>query len=68
MFGGLQASGAVRLRTNDVFLLDLAAGAPCWQYISGSTLPSGSNVAGQVRVRPPSSSNRAGNRNIYTAG
>nr|AML77348.1 putative LOV domain-containing protein [Tetraselmis chuii] len=48
MFGGLQASGAVRLRTNDVFLLDLAAGAPCWQYISGSTLPSGSNVAGQA--------------------
>mmetsp|Transcript_12979 Transcript_12979/g.32838 ORF Transcript_12979/g.32838 Transcript_12979/m.32838 type:complete len:885 (+) Transcript_12979:456-3110(+) len=48
MFGGLQSSGSVRLRTNDIFLLDLAAGAPCWQYVSGSTLPSGSALAGQA--------------------
>uniref|UniRef100_A0A061S0T0 Clock-associated PAS protein ZTL n=1 Tax=Tetraselmis sp. GSL018 TaxID=582737 RepID=A0A061S0T0_9CHLO len=47
MFGGLQSNGSIRLRTNDVFLLDLEAVKPSWQYLSGSTLPAGRCLSGQ---------------------
>lgn len=49
MFGGLQSSGSIRLHTNDIFLLDLAASRPSWQYLSGGTHPAGSSVEGEVK-------------------
>nr|AML79294.1 putative LOV domain-containing protein [Cymbomonas sp. BC-2016] len=44
MFGGLASTGAVRLRSNDLFTLNLST--PSWKYVSGSTLPSGATQAG----------------------
>eukprot|EP00239_Pterosperma_sp_CCMP1384_P003803 CAMPEP_0197855174 /NCGR_PEP_ID=MMETSP1438-20131217/26113_1 /TAXON_ID=1461541 /ORGANISM="Pterosperma sp., Strain CCMP1384" /LENGTH=775 /DNA_ID=CAMNT_0043470179 /DNA_START=503 /DNA_END=2829 /DNA_ORIENTATION=- len=56
MFGGLASAGPVRLRSNDCFTLRNFSAKPSddqpptWQYISGSTLPSGAETHGT----PPS--------------
>ncbi|EAZ21757.1 hypothetical protein OsJ_05393 [Oryza sativa Japonica Group] len=50
MFGGLAKSGPLRLRSNDVFTLDLSENKPCWRCITGSGMPGASNPAG---VGPP---------------
>lgn len=46
MFGGLAKSGPLRLRSSDVFTIDLSEDAPNWKYITGSTLPGGATPAG----------------------
>ncbi|CAM6101089.1 unnamed protein product [Calypogeia fissa] len=46
MFGGLAKSGPLRLRSSDVFTIDLSEEAPNWKYITGSTLPGGATPAG----------------------
>ncbi|GJM90215.1 hypothetical protein PR202_ga06473 [Eleusine coracana subsp. coracana] len=50
MFGGLAKSGPLRLRSNDVFTLDLSEDKPCWRCITGSGMPGACNPAG---VGPP---------------
>ncbi|KAG8058125.1 hypothetical protein GUJ93_ZPchr0002g22951 [Zizania palustris] len=50
MFGGLAKSGPLRLRSNDVFTLDLSENEPCWRCITGSGMPGAGNPAG---VGPP---------------
>jgi clock-associated PAS protein ZTL len=50
MFGGLAKSGPLRLRSNDVFTLDLSEDKPCWRCITGSGMPGAGNPAG---VGPP---------------
>nr|AML78247.1 putative LOV domain-containing protein [Isoetes tegetiformans] len=46
MFGGLAKSGPLRLRSSDVFTIDLAEEHPIWKYVTGSTLPGGSSISG----------------------
>ncbi|KAJ6837159.1 adagio-like protein 1 [Iris pallida] len=50
MFGGLAKSGPLRLRSSDVFTLDLSEEEPCWRYVTGSGMPGAGNPAG---VGPP---------------
>jgi clock-associated PAS protein ZTL len=50
MFGGLAKSGSLRLRSNDVFTLDISEEKPCWRCITGSGMPGAGNPAG---VGPP---------------
>jgi len=50
MFGGLAKSGPLRLRSSDVFTLDLSEDKPCWRSITGSGMPGAGNPAG---VGPP---------------
>lgn len=50
MFGGLAKSGPLRLRSSDVFTLDLSDEKPCWRCITGSRMPGAGNPAG---VGPP---------------
>ncbi|TVU33442.1 hypothetical protein EJB05_25259 [Eragrostis curvula] len=50
MFGGLAKSGPLRLRSNDVFTMDLSEDKPCWRCITGSGMPGAGNPAG---VGPP---------------
>nr|AML78596.1 putative LOV domain-containing protein [Takakia lepidozioides] len=46
MFGGLAKSGPLRLRSSDVFTIDLSEDVPKWKYVTGSTLPGGATPAG----------------------
>ncbi|BBN05584.1 protein MpFKF [Marchantia polymorpha subsp. ruderalis] len=46
MFGGLAKSGPLRLRSSDVFTIDLSEEQPKWKYVTGSTLPGGAAPAG----------------------
>nr|AML77912.1 putative LOV domain-containing protein [Lomandra longifolia] len=48
MFGGLAKSGPLRLRSSDVFTLDLSEDDPCWRYVTGSGMPGAGNPAGIV--------------------
>ncbi|KAJ1698269.1 hypothetical protein LUZ63_006781 [Rhynchospora breviuscula] len=50
MFGGLAKSGPLRLRSSDVFTMDLSEDEPCWRCITGSGMPGAGNPAG---VGPP---------------
>lgn len=50
MFGGLAKSGPLRLRSSDVFTLDLSEDEPCWRCITGSGMPGAGNPAG---IAPP---------------
>lgn len=46
MFGGLAKSGPLRLRSSDVFTVDLAEEEPRWRCITGSAMPGAGNPAG----------------------
>nr|AML78902.1 putative LOV domain-containing protein [Pseudolycopodiella caroliniana] len=46
MFGGLAKSGPLRLRSSDVFTIDLSEKEPQWKYVTGSMLPSGASPGG----------------------
>ncbi|XP_072952851.1 adagio-like protein 1 [Typha angustifolia] len=46
MFGGLAKSGPLRLRSSDVFTMDLSEEEPCWRCITGSGMPGAGNPAG----------------------
>nr|AML77805.1 putative LOV domain-containing protein [Sisyrinchium angustifolium] len=46
MFGGLAKSGPLRLRSSDVFTLDLSEVDPCWRYVTGSGMPGAGNPGG----------------------
>nr|AML78125.1 putative LOV domain-containing protein [Helonias bullata] len=50
MFGGLAKSGPLRLRSSDVFTMDLGEDEPGWRCITGSWMPGAGNPAG---VGPP---------------
>ncbi|XP_077223243.1 adagio protein 1-like [Tasmannia lanceolata] len=50
MFGGLAKSGPLRLRSSDVFTIDLSEEEPCWRCITGSGMPGAGNPAG---IAPP---------------
>ncbi|KAF9616186.1 hypothetical protein IFM89_028962 [Coptis chinensis] len=50
MFGGLAKSGPLRLRSSDVFTMDLSEEEPCWRCVTGSGMPGAGNPAG---VAPP---------------
>ncbi|KAF6142327.1 hypothetical protein GIB67_023352 [Kingdonia uniflora] len=50
MFGGLAKSGPLRLRSSDVFTMDLSEKEPCWRCVTGSGMPGAGNPAG---VAPP---------------
>nr|AML78357.1 putative LOV domain-containing protein [Saruma henryi] len=50
MFGGLAKSGPLRLRSSDVFTMDLSEEDPCWRCITGSGMPGSGNPGG---VAPP---------------
>lgn len=50
MFGGLAKSGPLRLRSSDVFTIDLDDDEPRWRYITGSGMPGAGNPAG---IGPP---------------
>ncbi|KAH7671732.1 clock-associated PAS protein ZTL protein [Dioscorea alata] len=50
MFGGLAKSGPLRLRSSDVFTMDLSENEPCWRCITGSGMPGAGNPAG---IGPP---------------
>nr|AML78054.1 putative LOV domain-containing protein [Kadsura heteroclita] len=50
MFGGLAKSGPLRLRSSDVFTMDLSEDKPCWRSITGSGMPGAGNPAG---IGPP---------------
>ncbi|XP_073000632.1 adagio-like protein 1 [Typha latifolia] len=50
MFGGLAKSGPLRLRSSDVFTMDLSEEEPCWRCITGSGMPGAGNPAG---IGPP---------------
>ncbi|KAL5699178.1 adenosine kinase [Ranunculus cassubicifolius] len=50
MFGGLAKSGPLRLRSSDVFTMDLSEDEPCWRCVTGSGMPGAGNPAG---VAPP---------------
>nr|AML76949.1 putative LOV domain-containing protein [Borya sphaerocephala] len=50
MFGGLAKSGPLRLRSSDVFTIDLNEDEPCWRYVTGSGMPGAGNPAG---IGPP---------------
>ncbi|CAM0909620.1 unnamed protein product [Alopecurus aequalis] len=46
MFGGLAKSGPLRLRSSDVFTMDLSEEEPCWRCLTGSGMPGAGNPAG----------------------
>eukprot|EP00249_Psilotum_nudum_P022868 c28669_g1_i1 orf=521-2389(-) len=48
MFGGLAKSGPVRLRSSDVYIIDLSEAEPEWSYVTGSILPGGATPGGTV--------------------
>lgn len=50
MFGGLAKSGPLRLRSSDVFTMDLSEDEPCWRCITGSGMPGAGNPVG---IGPP---------------
>nr|AML77451.1 putative LOV domain-containing protein [Brodiaea sierrae] len=50
LFGGLAKSGPLRLRSSDVFTIDLCKDEPCWRYLTGSGMPGAGNPAG---IGPP---------------
>lgn len=50
MFGGLAKSGPLRLRSSDVYTMDLSEEEPCWRCITGSGMPGAGNPAG---IGPP---------------
>nr|AML76570.1 putative LOV domain-containing protein [Posidonia australis] len=50
MFGGLAKSGPLRLRSSDVYTLDISEEEPCWRCITGSGMPGAGNPAG---IGPP---------------
>ncbi|KAJ0984210.1 hypothetical protein J5N97_002566 [Dioscorea zingiberensis] len=50
MFGGLAKSGPLRLRSSDVFTMDLSEDERCWRCITGSGMPGAGNPAG---IGPP---------------
>nr|AML78158.1 putative LOV domain-containing protein [Sarcandra glabra] len=50
MFGGLAKSGPLRLRSSDVFTMDLSEDEPCWRCITGSRMPGAGNPSG---IAPP---------------
>nr|AML77227.1 putative LOV domain-containing protein [Myriopteris rufa] len=49
MFGGLAKSGPLKLRSSDVYKIDLNEKEPKWRYVTGSSMPGGSAPGG----RPP---------------
>ncbi|MCO5579567.1 hypothetical protein L7F22_033424 [Adiantum nelumboides] len=49
MFGGLAKSGPLKLRSSDVYKIDLDEKEPKWRYVTGSSMPGGSTPGG----RPP---------------
>eukprot|EP00250_Pteridium_aquilinum_P007227 c16996_g1_i1 orf=506-2368(+) len=51
MFGGLAKSGPLKLRSSDVYKIDLNENEPKWRYVTGSSMPGGSTPGG--RVPPP---------------
>nr|AML77290.1 putative LOV domain-containing protein [Acmopyle pancheri] len=51
MYGGLATSGALRLRSSDVYIIDLNEEEPRWKYITGSMLPGG--ISPSNSVPPP---------------
>lgn len=50
MFGGLAKSGPLRLRSSDVYTMDLSEEEPSWRSITGSAMPGAGNPAG---ICPP---------------
>ncbi|KAF3786496.1 Adagio protein 1 [Nymphaea thermarum] len=50
MFGGLAKSGPLRLRSSDVYTMDLSEEEPCWRCITGSLMPGSGNPSG---ISPP---------------
>ncbi|CAA6670332.1 unnamed protein product [Spirodela intermedia] len=64
MFGGLAKSGPLRLRSSDVFTLDLAQEEPCWRCITGSAMPG----AGTPRLSPGGACSSSGvRRGLHSA-
>nr|BAP76059.1 ZTL-like [Cryptomeria japonica] len=41
MYGGLATSGPLRLRSSDVYIMDLSEEETRWKYVTGSMLPGG---------------------------
>nr|AML78547.1 putative LOV domain-containing protein [Podocarpus coriaceus] len=50
MFGGLAKSGPLRLRSSDVYTIDLSEQEPKWRYLTGSGMPGAGNPGG---IAPP---------------
>nr|AML77628.1 putative LOV domain-containing protein [Stangeria eriopus] len=50
MFGGLAKSGPLRLRSSDVYTIDLSEEEPKWRYLTGSGMPGAGNPGG---ITPP---------------
>nr|AML79477.1 putative LOV domain-containing protein [Polypodium amorphum]AML79639.1 putative LOV domain-containing protein [Polypodium hesperium] len=50
MFGGLAKSGPLKLRSSDVFKIDLNEEEPKWRYVTGSSMPGCTTPGG---VAPP---------------
>ncbi|CAL9098037.1 unnamed protein product [Musa textilis] len=50
IFGGLAKSGPLRLRSSDVFTMDLSEEQPYWSCITGSGIPGAGNPVG---IGPP---------------
>nr|AML77064.1 putative LOV domain-containing protein [Dacrycarpus compactus] len=48
MYGGLATSGRLRLRSSDVYIIDLNEEEPRWKYITGSMLPGGISPGNSV--------------------
>nr|AML76498.1 putative LOV domain-containing protein [Adiantum raddianum] len=48
MFGGLAKSGPLKLRSSDVFKIDLNEKEPRWRYVTGSSMPGSSAPGGTV--------------------
>eukprot|EP00250_Pteridium_aquilinum_P022668 c25529_g1_i1 orf=396-2288(+) len=46
MFGGLAKSGPLKLRSSDVFKIDLNEEEPKWRYVTGSSMPGSSTPGG----------------------
>nr|AML78599.1 putative LOV domain-containing protein [Vittaria lineata] len=47
MFGGLAKSGPLKLRSSDVYNIDLDEEQPKWRCVTGSSMPGGSTPGGQ---------------------
>nr|AML78764.1 putative LOV domain-containing protein [Welwitschia mirabilis] len=50
MFGGLAKSGPLKLRSSDVYTIDLSEEEPKWRYLTGSGMPGAGNPGG---ISPP---------------
>nr|AML79454.1 putative LOV domain-containing protein [Lindsaea microphylla] len=48
MFGGLAKSGPLKVRSSDVYKIDLDEAEPKWRYVTGSSMPGGSTPGGTV--------------------